>query len=418
MNDGKDKKLGPFLLSGLMIGPILGSGIIFLPPLVYQVAGNWAFVGWVFIVALSFFFADIFGRLSILQPGDAGVAGSIEQAFGRQTKRLASFYLIGAVLFGPVPVLLTAAKFLHPFFPIAVPLLAMLFLCCCVFMLLRQVSSIGRIALTMSSLIAVTLFAGATVTLLFHSRLTMELPPFPHQQFGKGLLLLFWTMVGWEVVGSYSGDVRNPEKTIPRAVTCSFIIIALVSLSVAAAVQMISPKMVQGQFVSITDLIRPLFGPATEIIMAVLVSSLCVTSYLLFTGGTARLASFIAGEGHLPKFLAKKARNGAPIITIFVLAVTHIGALAAVKMHIIDMAQLVALADGFFIANSLIGILAAIKLLPGTLIKSTACLLAILISYIFLHSNIIVIAIILVMAVFCLARPLRIYRTYRTVHKG
>ncbi len=405
MKNRESKKLGPFLLSGLMIGPILGSGIIFLPPLVYQVAGSWALIGWICIVTLSSFFATIFGKLSILLPGDAGVAGSIETAFGRRTKRLASFYLIGAVLFGPVPVLLTAADFLHPFIPLDVPLLAMLFLCGCVVMLLRQVSSIGRISFIMSSLIAVTLFAGAAVTLLQHSSLHIHLPPFPGKQFGSGLLLLFWTMVGWEVVGSYSGDVRDPEKTIPRAVLCSFLIIALVSITTAAAVQMISPQMIHGRSVSVSDLIRPLFGGATDIIMAVLVTSLCTTSYLLFTGGTARLASFIAGEGHLPKFLSGKASNGAPVTTILALALTHVSALAAVYLRITDMARLVALADGFFIANSLIGLLAAIRLLPGRVIKATASLLAIIILYIFFNANMIVINIIVMMALFFLYNP-------------
>ncbi len=411
------KKLGPFLLSGLMIGPILGSGIIFLPPLVYQVMGNWALVGWMFIVGLSYFFATIFGKLSILLPGDAGVAGSIETAFGRRAKRLASFYLIGAVLFGPVPVLLTAARFLHPFFSLAEPLLAMIFLGGCVLMLLRQVSSIGRISFVMSSLVALTLVAGATVTLILHSHLQLSLPPFSRQQFGSGLLLLFWTMVGWEVVGNYSGDVRNPETTIPRAVFCSFLIIALVSLTVAAGVQMIAPSMISWQTVSITDLIYPLFGPATDAIMAVLVSSLCITSYLLFAGGTARLASFIAAEGHLPGFLAKKGRNGAPVSAILVLAFIHLAALAAVHLHLTDMAELVALADGFFIANSLIGIIAAIRLLPGRLIKGATVMLALLVASIFFHAGIIVISIILMMAVFCLAEPLQSIRTYRAIHK-
>ena len=87
-----EKKIGWLLLSGLIIGPIMGTGIILLPPLVYQVAGVWALPAWVVMVCVSFFFAFIFSSLTILSPGDAGVANAIEKAFGKQVKLLASFY--------------------------------------------------------------------------------------------------------------------------------------------------------------------------------------------------------------------------------------------------------------------------------------------------------------------------------------
>jgi APA family basic amino acid/polyamine antiporter len=401
----ENKKLGPFLLSGLMIGPILGSGIIILPPLVYQVAGNWAFPAWVLIVGVSFFFATIFGRLSILFPGDAGVANAIEDAFGSRVKKLTSFYLIGAVLFGPVAVLLTAAKYLQPFFAVPASLLALPILLFCTALLLMQVTSIGRISFIMSTLVTATLFTGAASILLFHRQSGLTLPTFSESQFGYGLLLLFWTVVGWEVVGNYSGEVRNPEATIPRAVTFSVCVMAAVSLTVAAAVQMIPPEMVHGQSVSITDLIRPLFGTGSDIIMAVLVSSLCITSYLLFTGGVARLGASLAVEGYLPKILSRKSRTGAPFTAILVPAGFHLCVLTAVYFQMTDIEHLVSMADDFFIANALIGILSATRLLKEKLLRAAAALLAIFFTGILLQAAKPVIGIIVGMALFFLYKP-------------
>ena len=400
-----DKQLGPLLLSGLMIGPILGSGIIILPPLVYQVAGNWALPAWVLIVAISFFFAFIFGRLSLLFPGDAGVVNAIEDAFGTRVKQLTSFYLIGAVLFGPVAVMLTAARYLRPGAEISTALLALPLLLGCTVLLLRQVTSIGRISFVMSSLVAITLFTGAVVTLLFHRKSGMTMPVFSGEDFGYALLLLFWTTVGWEVVGNYSGDVRNPEKTILRAVTFSVCIIALVCLTVSAAVQMIAPEMVQGGTINVTAIIRPVFGSSSDIIMAVLVASLCVTSYLLFTGGVARLIASLAGEGFLPNMLSLKSGTNAPAAAILVLTAFHLAVLVAVYYHFTDIEKLVALADGFFIANALIGILAAIKLLESKILKTAAVLLSIIFSVILLHAAKVVIGIIILLALFFLRIP-------------
>ncbi len=399
------QKLGPLLLSGLMIGPILGSGIIILPPLVYQVAGEWAFCAWLLIVGISFFFATIFARLSILFPGSAGVANAIEHAFGQRIKRLTSLYLIGAVLFGPVAVMLTAARYLQLGSDVPVALIAAVPLLFCTGLLLLQVSSIGRISLCISTLVAVTLFSGAADILLFHHKAAMALPPFSGADFGYGLLLLFWTVVGWEVVGNYSGDVRDPEKTIPQAVTFSVCIMALVSLTVAAGVQMIPSGLVQGSSVTITDLVRPLFGRSSELGMAALVTSLCMTSYLLFTGGVARLVFSLARLEELPQFLARQSATQAPAAAILSLAVFHFFVLAGVYLKIADIEQLVALADGFFIANALIGILAAIKLLESTLLRSAAVLLAVVFTGIFLQSAKPVIAIICGMAIFFVFFP-------------
>lgn len=404
------KKLGPLLLSGLMIGPILGSGIIILPPLVYEVAGNWAFPAWLLIVVVSFFFATIFGQLSILFPGDAGVMDAVEDAFGLRIKKLASLYLIGAVLFGPVAVLLTASQYLQLDSTLDIALIALPILGLCTWLLLQQVTSIGTFSLCISSVVVITLFTGSLTTLLFHHTTVTPLPEFSNHNFGYALLLLFWTVVGWEVVGNYSADIKNPQQTIPRAIACSVSIIALVSLTVAAAVQLVSPDMVQNGPVSVTAIIRPLFGSLTNVIMAVLVASLCLTSYLLFTGAVARLLSSLAGQGFLPHFFSYKSRNNAPSRAISALTLFHCTVLVAVYYDLTSIEKLVALADGFFIANALTGILAAVKLLDNSILQTAAIVLACIFTGILLHAAPVVIFIIVLMALFCTASDFPVFK--------
>ena len=47
------KKIGWLSLSGLIVGPILGSGIILLPTTVLGVAGDWALPAWGLMVVLT-----------------------------------------------------------------------------------------------------------------------------------------------------------------------------------------------------------------------------------------------------------------------------------------------------------------------------------------------------------------------------
>ena len=113
----QSKKLNTFTLSGLIIGPILGSGVILLPPLLYNNIGSFSLVIWFCILFLGFIFALVFGKLAILFPGDGGVSLATKEVMGKKYQLLTSFYLICAVFFGPVAVLLIAAQFIQEYFP-------------------------------------------------------------------------------------------------------------------------------------------------------------------------------------------------------------------------------------------------------------------------------------------------------------
>lgn len=400
MESIEQKKIGPLLLSGLMIGPILGSGIIILPPLIYGVAGDWAIFSWLLMAGLGFLFAVVFGKLSILFPGEAGVAAAIECAFGSNVKNLTCFYLIGAVLFGPIAVILTAAEYLLPDAPTYSTLAGFFLVFCCVCFLLFRISVIGLISLIASSLCAAVLFSGGILTLLFYRKDSIDLHNFSGNEFGYGLLLLFWTIVGWEVIGSYSGEVKNPRKSIMRAVYFSAAVIALVSLTVSGAVQMADPLLLAGGKLQVTAIIVPVFGRHAVFLMSAVVLSLCVTTYLLFVGGVARLVASLAENGVLPFFLGKKNSRGAPVAAVALFGGTHIAVLASAMAGVFTIETLVALADGFFIANAFIGLAAAFKLLEARLLRGVSFLLCISFAGIFMQSSLPVIGIVVLMALY------------------
>lgn len=78
----KRDQMGPLLLSGLIIGPVLGSGIILLPPIIYRLTGDYAIAAWLLMMGFSYLFAHLFGKLSIVYPGESGLAVAVERAFG------------------------------------------------------------------------------------------------------------------------------------------------------------------------------------------------------------------------------------------------------------------------------------------------------------------------------------------------
>lgn len=399
------KKIGWLTLSGLIIGPILGSGIIILPSMVFAIAGDWALPAWLLMVVVSLFFAYIFSWLTILVPGDAGVSGAIDLAFGTRAKLLASFYLIGAGLFGPVAVLMIIGEYFAPVIGLPVVPVAYGSLAVCLFLMLRRITSIGKIAFVLSTVSAVTLLLGGIATLLTNTRTVETFAPFELQPFGYGLLLLFWIIVGWEVIGNYSGDVDDPKRSFPKAAIFSALVIAAVDLVVAAAVQFV--QVPAGESLNLAHILTPLFGSGAVTFIGILALLLCINTYLVFIGSISRLASSMAREGYLPIIFSFRNGNDAPAAGIVFYTAWHAVLLFVYSRGLISVEFMVALADGFFIANATIGILAGMRLFHQKTLKVGAGILALLFVLILLFSHITAILTIFALAIIILLVPVR-----------
>ncbi len=367
------RKLGPVLLTGFIIGPILGSGIIILPPLALNLLGEWALPAWMVMVGIGALFAAVFGSLSILFPGDSGVSQCVAQAFGPRAKRLTSFFLMGAVCFGPVAVALTAAKYLGLGGVMADEITAVGLVVAIWVLLLRQVASLGRVAFVLSTAAAGLLLTGGIGCLLLTHAPVLPVEPIAPARFGHGLLLLFWTVVGWEIIGNYSAEIRDPERTIPRSVALSVVVITCVTLVVAAAMQSVGGE-------TMTAILAPVFGVFSVALLSALAVALCLVTELAFTGAVSRLMAALAGEGALPAVLARRNRSGAPAWAATVLTVVHLSVLGLVASGALSVEKLVAMADGFFLANAITALLAGARLLRPRIMRGVAGFLALVLA--------------------------------------
>lgn len=389
------KQLNTLTLSGLMIGPILGSGIILLPPIVYDLVGNLSVLVWFLILALGFAFALVLGNLSIKFPGDEGVTNAVQDAFSTKLKYLTSYYLISAVCFGPVAVYLVGAQFIQPIFGLAVNILALLMLIFTLFALLRPVHFLGTLSLIVTTIIGIILSLGSIAILLGHETTLSFNAPFDMTLISRALLLSFWAIVGWEVVGNYSNEVDDPKRTIPKAVKISAVVISVIYLLVVCAIQFASLEHTN----AITALIYPLFGTFSAFVMGILAMLLCLSTVLLFVGGVSRLISGLTSEykGVLG-LLNRRLENGAPVgATVFLCSINAV-VLGLVYLKVFTTEDLVALADGFFIANATIALLAAYKLATSKTIRYTALLLVLVFGCMLMSAHWIVLGIIAVLA--------------------
>ena len=360
-----NKKIGVTLLIGLITGSMLGSGIILLPPIAYKKLGNYAIFSWLMIMVFGGFFAKIFMDLSINFPDTGGVNNAVEKAFGEKFKRLTSYFLILAVFSGPSAVMLTAGEHLSNLYEFnnSNEIYALALIVLCAVILLKNLSFISKISLILSFFIAFILTVGALWVLFEGARnITFESVP-TTKEFGRTILILFWAVVGWEVIGNYSTEVDNPKKTIKRAVIYSFIIVNLVYFLVTLAFQILDfEKFDIGNLNNIGIILIPIFGKWAIPLMTFTAVALCLSTYILFIGSVARLMSSLGKEGGLPRIFNKTSSSNSPFIAILFLSFVNLGSLILTLLRILDVEKIVAFANAFFICNALFGILASMKL--------------------------------------------------------
>lgn len=388
------KKLNTLTLSGLIIGPILGSGIILLPPLIYNMVGSFSLIIWGVILILGFVFALIFGKLAILFPGEGGVSLATKEAMGKKYQLLTSFYLICAVFFGPVAVLIIAAKFIQNLFPdISIELLAFFIYIITYFFLRSKVNFIGKMMLIVSSTITVLFLLSSIVILANVETYTFSFPTISFNEFGYALLVVFWSIVGWEVIGNYSKEVED-TKTLTKSIVFSATIISVVYIFLTLAISL--GEFPRDEKFKLVWIIMPLFGEYSNIILASISLILCIGTLILFVGAVARLISSLK----LTRYTSMHSGNNVPVGALNILSSLYVITLVLVYLDLITLDELVAYSDAFFIANALIGLITAILLFEKGFLKSASIILSILFFTILIFSNIFILSIIVAFFIF------------------
>ncbi len=370
-----NRKIGLLLLSGLMIGPILGSGIILLPPMAYNKLGTGSLWAWIIIMGLGALFAMIFSKLSMIYPGDGGMTIAIEKAFGKRTKLYASLLMISAVSFGPTAVMLTAAEYLNKvpgLTGLAKPLIALVLVLASAILLRRNIQFVSTVSFVLSSAIAIVLVLSAGLVIGSGPIEVAPLGTVNPLELGQVVLLLFWAIIGWEIVGNYSEQVKDIQKTIPRATVLSIVVITATYLMIGLAIQAFP----QGVDLSLVEILSPVFGSWSIGVLALLVTGLCLTTYLLIVGALGRLVYALSAEGYLPRVFNTKNQHDIPMNGVLYFTVLHTVVLVSALAGVLDIEAIVGIANGFFLLNAVIGLVASVKVIPSPLFKVAAIVLA------------------------------------------
>lgn len=398
------KKLGVMTLSALMIGPVLGSGILFLPPLAYTRLGNGALIAWAIMMALNALFAYVFAKMSERVKCNEGMSLMVGRMLGEGCRELASNCLTAAVCFGPVAVAYTAAGFLKAVLPGAPTfILAVAVLVTCYALVASGTTAMGRLVLVLSSVTALVLIGGSALTIAAERNvaLPVSLPEFG--EMGRTLLVLFWAIIGWEMIGNYIEDVKDPRRTVMRAMRIGVLAVVFVYFITALALQ--THFSAHGGSAELTPLLAPLMGEHTGVLFATLAVGFCLCTVVSVVGAVTRQLRARSEAGLLPPFLGRKFTG------MGLLALAHALVLIAAEMGFLTVEGIVAVANTFFIGNALLGLLAALKFFEKKALKVGVAVLGGMLALLLVFSNPLALIALAVIAGFTLTRSRRSHQT-------
>ena len=348
----KDKQLQKVLTVsqsvGLAITIVVGAGLLVLPGLAYQQTGGAAIYVWILDLLLVLPLLVIFARLGARYPSAGGIAGFLQNAFSRRWGAAAEVLLIGTFGLGIPAIALTGGQYVAVLFgePKAVIGGALILLLIAVAVNWRGAGVSGNIQRTLAYTLCGVLLAVAIGALVFgnHTQGESFAPPLAMDTWRAVLPaagLVFFAFTGWEMLSFTAEEYKNPRRDFPLAVGISFVVVAVLYLLIAAAIQLTLPQMdAQTAAAPMAALAKNIVGQwgaifisatAIVIILANLIGALWAASRLVFSS---------AREGLLPKRIAALDVKQTPRAAIMVCAIVFaamLGVAAAELMNMEDM---------------------------------------------------------------------------------
>ena len=152
----------------------------------------------------------------------------------------------------------------------------------------------------------------------------------------SSVALTFFAYLGFNVITFTGGDLRNPQRDIPRATYLSIGITAVTYVLIAIGVfgTLTVTEVIRYGETAIAEAARPTLGDAGFTIMAVvaLLSTAGATNATLYASGN--LTGMLAEEGFFPVWFGSRSRlgrkGGLVITTGFVLVVANLVDLSAI----------------------------------------------------------------------------------------
>ena len=321
MASSGDGKLGPWMTLALVVGSIIGAGIFMLPVSLAPLGPN-AIYGWLIsgLGALCIAFA-----LSRLVTADgAGLQAYVERSFGPLAGFVVAWSFWMSQMASNAAVAIAAASATSRISPAlaqtgTVALLAIGFILVLTGVNIAGARAMGRLAilttvLKLLPLLAVLVLLGVNQA---EGRASEPLAavPLSLDNISLAVALTLFAMTGFENVTAPVDKVRDPVRTIPRAILLGTAAVALLYLLSSTAVLLLSPDAAAASPAPFADALATRWGETAAVLAAL---GMAISAFGNLNGGimvAGELGFSMALRRDLPTALARTRGINTPFVS-------------------------------------------------------------------------------------------------------
>ena len=347
---------------GLALTIVVGGGLLVLPGLGYRNAGGAAIYAWLLDLALAAPLLIVFAKLGGRWPSAGGIAGFLQNAFSRRFAAASEVLLIGTFGLGIPAIALTGGHYCAALLNeknAAVPAAALLLLAAGA-VNWRGAGVSGNIQRTLAFALCGVLFFAAVAALIFgdYSSGTGFAPAFSAETWRDALPaagLVFFAFTGWEMLAFTAEEYRNPRRDFPIAVGLSFVVVAVLYLLVASAVQLTLPRDdPQTAAAPLSALLSNVAGAAGGFFVSAVAVVIILANLIGAVWAASRLVFSSAREGLLPEFAAQLDSRQTPRVAVGWCVGVFIAVLCVHAAGLLDLDDMFRLAgQNFFLLYAL-----------------------------------------------------------------
>jgi basic amino acid/polyamine antiporter, APA family len=284
-SDSLPRRLGLWTALAVVVGDVVGSAIFRVPS---EVAGAVPSVGgimgvWVLGGVITLCGALSLAELSAAMPRAGGVFVFLREAFGPGIAFLYGWTILLAEPAGAAAIALVFAEYLGrivPLTPFAIRVVAAAVIVLIAGTGYRSVRGAGaiaristgtKIAAVLAVVVGAFLLGDGNAGALGHGAPPPAAGPL-WGGMGLGLVTVLWAYTGWHDVSLIAGEVRDPGRTLPRALAVGMAIVILVYVAINLAFLYVLPfDVLQRSPLVASDTMVRVVGPGGAAAVAVMV---------------------------------------------------------------------------------------------------------------------------------------------------
>ena len=308
------RSMGLWMATALVVGNMIGSGVFLLPASLAAAAGPISIVAWVFTGIGAMLLALVFARMSGVLPNTGGPYVYARRAFGDFVGFQTAWGYWIAAWAGNAAITVAFVGYLAVFWPaVGTNNLLGALVGIGLIWLLTAVNIIGVREGAMVQMVTTVLkfvpLAVIGIVGLFFVKGGNYTPFAPHgtgSAISAAAPLTLWAFIGLESAAVAAGEVRDPEKTIPRATVIGTGLATLVYiLSTVAIMGIIPTGELAGSSSPFADAAGQIFGGGWDKVFALVAMAAtfgALNGWILLQG---RVPLAAAEDGLFPKEFAR-----------------------------------------------------------------------------------------------------------------